>query len=120
MLTAAAALDVKPLSRLFRALSDDNRLRMVALLAHGELCVCHLEAALDLTQTNVSRHLGVLRAAGVVDSRRQGSWVYYRLVDQDRPAARRLLAELTRALSERRMRADLLRLKRRTGPESCR
>ena len=61
---------VRPLTKLFRALGDETRLRIVALLSHGELCVCHLENALDLSQPNVSRQLGILRAAGVVDARR--------------------------------------------------
>ncbi len=119
MLASAAALDVRSMSRVFRALSDENRLRMVALLAQGELCVCHLEAALGLSQTNVSRHLAVLRAAGLVDSRREQSWVYYRLVEQDEPGMKRLLAEVTRSLTVARLRDDLVRLKRNTGPEAC-
>ena len=55
------------MARLFKALGDETRLRIVALLSHGELCVCHIEAALTLTQPTASRHLGVLRATGVVD-----------------------------------------------------
>ncbi len=51
----ANELGVRPLTRLFRALADETRLRIVALLAHGELCVCHLETALELSQPNVSR-----------------------------------------------------------------
>ena len=92
----------------------------MAVLACGELCVCHLQAALGLTQTNVSRHLAVLRAAGLVDSRREQSWVYYRLVEPVEPGMKRLLAEVTRSLSVARLRADLARLKRSTGPEACR
>ena len=74
MFPAVADLDVRSLSRLFRALSDETRLRIVALLTHGELCVCHLESALALSQSNASRQLGVLRAAGVVDNRRDVSY----------------------------------------------
>ncbi|HZO08390.1 MAG TPA: metalloregulator ArsR/SmtB family transcription factor, partial [Myxococcota bacterium] len=72
---SAAHLDVRPVTRLFRALGDETRLRIVALLAHGELCVCHLHEALGLSQPNVSRHLAVLRGAGVVGDRRDGKWV---------------------------------------------
>ena len=79
MLSPLAEVDVRPWSRLLRAVADETRLRIVALLAEGELCVCHVEAALALPQPTVSRHLGVLRAAGVVDARRDGTWVYYRL-----------------------------------------
>ena len=74
MLSSTNALDVRPLTRLFRALGDETRLRIVALLSHGELCVCHLEAALDLNQSNASRQLGMVamkaqtprRAAGYI------------------------------------------------------
>ena len=82
MPAAIQSLDVRPASRFFKALGDETRLRIVALLSHGELCVCHFESALGLTQSNTSRQLGVLRAAGVVESRRVGSWTYYRLAPQ--------------------------------------
>ena len=72
-MTAAATLEVRPVSRLFKALSDETRLRIVALLSHGELCVCHLHEALGLSQPNVSRQLAILRAAGVVEDRATGS-----------------------------------------------
>ena len=49
MLYASRSVEVRPMSRLFKALGDDTRLRIVALLSHGELCVCHIEAALALT-----------------------------------------------------------------------
>src|SRR5882762_7751629 len=112
MLSSTSALDVRPLTRLFRALSDETRLRIVALLTHGELCVCHIEHALALTQPNASRQLGVLRAAGLVDTRKDGSWVYYRLVEQDDAVVQRILAELTRSFgTERTLRSDVVRLR---------
>ena len=77
MLSSATDLDVKPLSLMFRALGDETRLRIVALLVHGELCVCHIEKGLGISQPNASRQLGILRAAGIVDSRREGTWVHY-------------------------------------------
>jgi ArsR family transcriptional regulator len=55
----------------FRALGDETRIRIVALLAHGELCVCHLDKALDLGQPNASRQLSILKHAGIVESRRE-------------------------------------------------
>src|SRR6478672_9253667 len=97
MLTAATDLEVRPLTKLFRALGDETRLRMVALLSHGELCVCHLEKALDLAQPNVSRQLGILKSAGVVDSRRDGTWVYYRLADQEHETVETVLDTLTKS-----------------------
>jgi ArsR family transcriptional regulator len=63
----------------FRALSDSTRLRIVHLLLPGELCVCDLMAVLRLSQPLVSRHLAYLRRAGLVESRSEGAWRYYRL-----------------------------------------
>jgi ArsR family transcriptional regulator len=120
MAYATPKLDVRPISRFFKALGDETRLRIVALLAHGELCVCHLEAALGLTQSNASRQLGVLRAAGVVDTRREGSWVYYRLADQPNEDCRRQLRSLVSAFGKRDvLRRDVERLLAVKGPTSC-
>lgn len=72
-------MDVSPVTRVLKALSDDNRLKIVALLAQNELCVCHLVEALGLSQPNVSQHLTVLKNAGLVSGERRGTWMYYRL-----------------------------------------
>lgn len=64
----------------FEALADPIRRRILALLLkEGELCVCELYQALDMLQPKVSRHLGVMREAELVDMRRDGTWIYYRL-----------------------------------------
>lgn len=119
-MSAAAALDVAPLTRLLKALSDPTRLRMVALLAHGELCVCHLEAALRLTQSTTSRQLAVLRAAGVVTARRDGSWVYYRLAPQADALARSQLRALTSSFAKQQvLKDDVARLLQARGPGAC-
>jgi len=68
-------------TRLFKALSDDTRLRIFGLLQEGELCVCDLMAVLELPQSTVSRHLAYLRNSGVVADRREGVWIHYRLAD---------------------------------------
>jgi ArsR family transcriptional regulator len=116
----SAALDVGPFARLFKALSDDTRLRIVALLAHGELCVCHLEEALGLSQPKVSRHLAILRSSGVVDHRRDGTWVYYGLATQDDPECEAQLRSLVKTFAKRAvLRHDLERLVKVRGPESC-
>ena len=65
---------------LFRALAEPTRLRSVLLLAaEGELCVCELTHALDLSQPKISRHLAALRECGLLQARREGQWMYYRI-----------------------------------------
>ena len=84
------------LAQVFKALADPVRLRLVSLIgAHqgGEVCVCDLTTAFDLTQPTISHHLKVLREAGIIDSERRGTWVYYRLV----PAALERMAALLSA-----------------------
>ncbi len=64
---------------LFKALSDETRLRLLVLLYKREFCVCQIEAALDISQTKASRHLAILRRTGLLKARRDGLWVYYTL-----------------------------------------
>jgi ArsR family transcriptional regulator len=120
VLPSVADLDIRPLSSLFRALGDETRLRIVALLAHGELCVCHLERALELQQPNASRQLAILRHAGLVEARREGTWVYYRLVAQHSKLLQRSLDVLVDEYgTERALRHDLVRLRKSCGPDAC-
>lgn len=121
MLVSATNLeDVRPLTRLFRALGDETRIRIVALLVHGELCVCHLEEALGLSQPNCSRQLGILKAANVVDSRREGTWVYYRISEQEYASVEAVIGVLAKTFgAERALRADHARLKKNCGPNAC-
>ena len=68
--------------QLFKALSDSTRLRMLLLLLnHGELCVCDLMESLQIPQSTASRHLALLRSAGLVDGERRGTWMYYQIVE---------------------------------------
>jgi len=121
VLPSASDLEaVRPLTRAFRALGDETRVRIVALLVHGELCVCHLEAALGISQPNCSRQLGILKAAGIVDSRREGTWVYYRLTGDGHGAVLRVLEVLVGTFgSARALRADHARLQKSCGPDAC-
>ena len=116
MLANVAALDVQPVTRLFRALSDETRVRIVALLSHGELCVCHVESALDISQPNASRQLSVLRSAGVVAARRDGNWIYYRLAEQPDDACRRVLRGIKAFAGHDTLRDDVVRLRKAKGP----
>ena len=67
-------------AQLFKALGDETRLRILNLLARGELCVCDIVGVLDISQPKVSRHLAYLKNSGLVVDRREGAWNYYALV----------------------------------------
>lgn len=97
------------LAEIFKALGEPVRLRLYSLLASsGEVCVCHLTDALELPQSTVSRHLGVLRHAGLVTTRRDGKWMYYQLADTT-PKELNLLVRETAAVSSQ-IESDLQRL----------
>jgi ArsR family transcriptional regulator len=68
---------------IFKALSEETRLRIIKLLEHGELCVCDIVAALDMVQPKVSFHLAALKEASLIKDRKQGKWTHYRLDDSD-------------------------------------
>ncbi len=70
---------MRELEQVFKALADQNRLRILNLLLHGELCVCDIQFVLASSQPNVSRHLTYLKNAGLVVDRREGTRIYYRL-----------------------------------------
>ena len=73
---------IKTQSRLFKALSDTTRLKILMLLDIREMCVCEIMVALELTQPTASHHLGILEAVGLVKDRREGKWVFYGLKDR--------------------------------------
>lgn len=96
---------------IYKALSDENRLRMINLLLQRELCVCEIESVLEMSQTNVSRHLLKLRHADVVESEKKAQWVYYSIrrdfVDQNP----HLIAHLkAKSLQDPQMRQDVEKL----------
>ncbi len=65
---------------IFKVLADPTRLRLAVLLSiHGETCVCMLAEALDAPEYRISRHLGIMRSAGLVEARREGTWMHYKL-----------------------------------------
>src|ERR1700722_8734898 len=78
-MVSGAAVNLASITRQFRALADENRLRIVDLLRGGERCVCELTDALDLGQSLLSFHLRTLKDAGLVCDRRDGRWAYYSL-----------------------------------------
>ena len=110
-------MDAQPV---FDALADATRRRILALLVNqGELCVYELTAALDDIQPKISRHLGVLKDAGIVLPRREGTWMFYRLAEPLPAWAAILLDALTAGVVPE-LKADLKRLKSMAGrPERC-
>ena len=70
---------VDQLETVFKALADKTRLRILSLLGNNEVCVCHIHDSLGLPQPTVSRHLAYLRRTGLVDARRDGVWMHYRV-----------------------------------------
>ena len=102
--------------RLFRALADGTRLRILGLLTAGEVCVCDIHETLGIPQSKASRHLAALRRAGLVAARRDGLWMHYRLAAQDDPVLAAVLDSARHALTHvPAVRKDLDRLQRRTG-----
>jgi len=99
------------LELLFRALGDRTRLRLLNLMAAGEVCVCFFVEVLGTSQPKVSRHLAYLRRAGVVAARREGKWMHYRISTPADPHAARVFAEvLTWLGEEREMQKDRARM----------
>ncbi|HEB69829.1 MAG TPA: metalloregulator ArsR/SmtB family transcription factor [Desulfobulbus sp.] len=97
-------------AQLFKALSEEVRLRIMALLIEGELCVCDLMVVLDMPQSTISRHLAYLRNGGLVTGERRGVWMYYRLADGKNELAKDLL----RVLSDHLLLLTVIRQDRKT------
>ncbi|GBE37809.1 MAG TPA: metalloregulator ArsR/SmtB family transcription factor [Nitrospirae bacterium] len=68
---------------IFKALSEETRLRILKLLENRELCVCDITDALNMTQPNISFHLGMLKEAGLIKDRKNGRWIHYSLDESD-------------------------------------
>ena len=104
------------LAKLFRALGDPTRLRILGLLLNGEVCVCDIHDTLRIPQPKASRHLAYLRRAGLVATRREGLWVHYRLASVSDPVIATLRRAIAHALGHFEIvRKDGERLQKRTG-----
>jgi ArsR family transcriptional regulator len=90
---------MKTSAKIFKALADETRLRIMTLLANGELCVCDLMAVLALPQSTVSRHLSYLKNTGWVLDRRQGTWMHYRLNEENTALQQALLSVFQKELA---------------------
>jgi ArsR family transcriptional regulator len=110
------ARSLTDMERLFKALADTTRLRILGLLLAGEVCVCHIHESLRVPQPKASRHLAYLRRAGLVETRRDGLWVYYRLADAADPVVAAIREAVSQALGlAEPVRKDAARLYRKTG-----
>lgn len=101
---------------LFKALADETRLRILGLLLTGEVCVCDIHESLRIPQPKASRHLAYLRRSGLVDTRRSGLWIHYRLGHLDDPVLSAIVDAVRHALTHVDVvRKDGERLQKRTG-----
>ena len=109
------------LPRLFQALADPTRLRLLNLIADREICVCYLVEVLASPQPKISRHLAYLRNAGIATARRDGKWMHYRLITPPHPGAAKILDDTLSCLQQQRvMQIDRARLNKACcGPNSA-
>src|SRR3989338_6225466 len=104
------------MERLFQALAGSTRLRILGLLLAGEVCVCHIHETLRIPQPRASRHLAYLRRSGLVDTRRDGLWVHYRLADLSDPILSTIRQAVVHALGHvEAVHRDASRLQKKTG-----
>jgi ArsR family transcriptional regulator, arsenate/arsenite/antimonite-responsive transcriptional repressor len=104
------------MERLFKALADATRLRILGLLLAGEVCVCDIHESLKIPQPKASRHLAYLRRAGLVETRREGLWVRYRIGELNDPVLAAIVNAVGHALTHAdTVRGDANRLQKRTG-----
>jgi len=92
---------MKEFIKVMKALKDPTRVKVLKILQQGELCVCEIQAILGISQGTVSKHVGMLEAAGLVERRKTGLWAYYRLAGSPRsPYAASLLGSLRHWLDD--------------------
>lgn len=95
----------------FRALADRTRLRLLNVIGGGEVCVCFFVEILKTNQPKISRHLAYLRRAGIVEARRDGQWMHYRVVEPEDPEAALVLKNVILWLAnDKEMQRDQERL----------
>lgn len=107
---------IQKMEGLFKALGDATRLRILGLLLTGEVCVCHIHQSLKIPQPKASRHLAYLRNAGLVETRRDGLWVHYRMASLPDPVLKTISEAVRHALTHVDVvYRDAERLQRKTG-----
>lgn len=98
----------------YHALSDGTRLRIINLIRQGPLCVCHIQEILGEPQVKVSKHLAILKAAGLVEARREANWMIYSLPEK-RPALLSANLECLAGDKSPRLREDTRQLEKLLG-----
>jgi len=112
----AKADQLGQLEKLFKALADATRLRILRLLMAGEVCVCDIHDTLNIPQAKASRHLAYLRRVGLVTTRREGLWVHYSLAKAADPVIATIEDATTHVLGHvDALKKDAERLEKRTG-----
>lgn len=91
--------DLDALTTVYAALADPTRLRILSLLGDEEICVCHIHASLDVPQPTASRHLAYLRNSGLVEARREGVWIHYRVARIENPVVAAVVKAALHALT---------------------
>jgi ArsR family transcriptional regulator, arsenate/arsenite/antimonite-responsive transcriptional repressor len=110
------AKQLDEMETLFKALADATRLRILGLLLTGEVCVCDIHESLKIPQPKTSRHLAYLRRSGLVETRREGLWIHYRLGTLTDPVMRAIAEAVRHALTHvDTVHRDAERLQKRTG-----
>src|SRR5213593_358834 len=110
------AKQLNEMETLFKALADATRLRILGVLLTGEVCVCDIHETLKIPQPKASRHLAYLRRAGLVETRREGLWIHYRLAEVSDPVLGAIATAVQHALTHVDVvRHDAVRLQKKTG-----
>lgn len=102
---------MESLANIYHALSEVTRLRIMKLLEHGELCVCDLVAALEMSQPKISFHVAALKSAGLINDRKQGRWIHYSIAADCDLFRRYLISTTLEKIADTDIADDLSRLK---------
>lgn len=95
--------DMRDLMTVLKALADESRVRILLAVQGRELCVCQIVELLGLAQSTVSKHMSILHQARLVESRKEGRWMFYRAADADSPVeSREIAAVISRLLADNR------------------
>ena len=108
------------MTKIFRALSEESRLRILALLFEDEVCVCQIEAVLNLSQSNASRHLSCLKNSGILKSYKKAQWTFYKINTEFAENNSELMGYLQRRVKEMPMyQQDLSMMKNCRWQDIC-